>query len=227
VWIILNWGWQMSFVLTGILAIVFGLIWGFVYHEPDDHPTISKSELAWIRQEEVLDETGQVQKTLPIPMRRFIFYSRLVRVSLGYGCYLYVWNTFTAWMPSFFVIARGFSMSTMGNVTMLPYLTAVILELIGGTLFDRWYRRGAGLTTIRRTGMAISLIGSAIFIFVAIQATTPFWIVFFLCAYAGISGFGAANVQPPPSTSRPTGRPAASTVSTPSSARSAASSRRS
>jgi ACS family glucarate transporter-like MFS transporter len=198
VWIILHWGWQMSFVLTGILAIAFGIIWLFVYHEPDDHPKISKSELAYIRQEEVTDESGKVQKTTPIPMRRFIFYPRLVRASIAYGLYLYVWNTFTAWMPAFFVQARGFSMASMGNVTMIPYLCAVILELIGGTLFDRWYRAGATLTTVRRTGMAISMVGSAIFIFVAIQATTPFWIVFFLSAFAGISGFGAANVQAPP-----------------------------
>jgi ACS family glucarate transporter-like MFS transporter len=198
VWIILHWGWQMSFVLTGILAIAFGIIWLFVYHEPDDHPKVSKSELAYIRQEEVTDESGKVQKTAPIPMRRFIFYPRLVRASIAYGLYLYVWNTFTAWMPAFFVQARGFSMASMGNVTMIPYLCAVILELIGGTLFDRWYRAGATLTTVRRTGMAISMVGSAIFIFVAIQATTPFWIVFFLSAFAGISGFGAANVQAPP-----------------------------
>jgi MFS family permease len=71
-------------------------------------------------------------------------------------------------------------------------------ELIAGKLFDAWYRRGADLTLIRRVGMGISLIGSAIFIFISIQATTPFWIVFWMCAYAGISGFGAANVQPPP-----------------------------
>ncbi|MDR2295792.1 MAG: MFS transporter [Clostridiales Family XIII bacterium] len=198
VWIITNWGWQASFVITGAIAVVFGIIWLFIYHEPDDHPKVSKSELAYIRQEEVVDESGRVKKTTPIPMRRFIFYRRLVQASLAYGCYLYVWNTFTSWMPSFFVNARGFSPTAMGNATMIPYLTAVILELIGAVIFDKWYQSGTKLTTIRRTGMSISLIGSAIFIFIAIQATTPFWIVFFLSAFAGISGLGAGNVQAPP-----------------------------
>jgi ACS family glucarate transporter-like MFS transporter len=198
VWIILNWGWQTSFVITGAIAVVFGIIWIFIYHEPDDHPKVSKSELAYIRQEEVLDESGKVQKTAPIPMRRFIFYPRLVRAALAYGCYLYVWNTFTAWMPSFFVNARGFSSTAMGNATMLPYLTAVILELIGAVIFDKWYQSGAKLTTIRRTGMSISLIGSAVFILISIQVTSPAMIVFFLCAFAGVSGLGAGNVQAPP-----------------------------
>jgi ACS family glucarate transporter-like MFS transporter len=200
VWLILNWGWKASFVITGVIAVAFGIIWLFVYHEPDDHPTVSKSELAWIRQDEVTDDTGKVQASddPPIPMRRFIFYPMLVQVALGYGCYLYVWNTFTSWMPSFFVIARGFSSAEMGSAMMVPYLTAVIAENIGSLIWDGWIRKGATLTMVRRTGMGISLVGSAIFIFVAIQATTPFWIVFFLSAYAGISGFGAGNVQPPP-----------------------------
>jgi MFS family permease len=154
--------------------------------------------LAYIRQEEVTDESGKVKATTPIPMRRFIFYPRLVCAALAYGCYLYVWNTFTSWMPAFFVNARGFSSTAMGNATMIPYLCAVILELIGATIFDRWYRAGASISMLRRTGMAISLIGSAIFIFIAIQATTPFWIVFFLSAFAGISGLGAGNVQAVP-----------------------------
>jgi ACS family glucarate transporter-like MFS transporter len=198
VWIITNWGWQASFVITGMLAIIFGVLWQFLYHEPDDHPKVSKSELAYIRQEEVVDESGKVQKTTPIPMRRFIFYRRLVQASIAYGCYLYVWNTFTAWMPSFFVNARGFSSTAMGGATMIPYLTAVILELIGSVVFDKWYRSGASLSALRRTGMGISLIGSGVFIFIAIQATTPFWIVFFLAAFAGISGLGAGNVQAVP-----------------------------
>jgi ACS family glucarate transporter-like MFS transporter len=89
-------------------------------------------------------------------------------------------------------------MTSMGNATMIPYICAVVLELIGATIFDRWLRAGASITMLRRTGMAISLIGSAIFIFIAIQATQPFWIVFFLSAFAGISGLGAGNVQAVP-----------------------------
>jgi ACS family glucarate transporter-like MFS transporter len=198
VWIILNLGWQASFVITGVIAVGFGIIWMFIYHEPDDHPKVSKSELAYIRQDEVTDESGKVKATTPIPMRKFIFYPRLVKAACAYGCYLYVWNTFTTWMPSFFVNARGFNMTSMGNATMIPYICAVVLELIGSVIFDRWLRSGASITMLRRTGMSISLIGSAIFIFIAIQATQPFWIVFFLSAFAGISGLGAGNVQAVP-----------------------------
>jgi ACS family glucarate transporter-like MFS transporter len=198
VWIIMNWGWKASFMITGGIAIVFGIIWLFSYHEPDDHPKVSKSELEYIRQDEVRDESGNIKTSAPIPMRKFIFYPRLVQAALAYGCYLYVWNTFTTWMPSFFVVARDFSMTSMGNAAMIPYLAAVILELIGSVIFDRWHRAGASITKLRRTGMSISLIGSAIFIFIAIQATTPFWIVFFLSAFAGISGLGAGNVQAVP-----------------------------
>jgi sugar phosphate permease len=206
VWIIANWGWQMSFVITGALAVAYGIIWMFVYREPDDHPKVSKSELAYIRQDIATDESGKAKPSEPIPMRRFIFYPRLVQAACAYGCYLYVWNTFTSWMPSFFVVARGFSSSEMGTAMMIPYFVAVVAEFIGAAIFDKWIARGGTLTIVRRTGMGISLIGSALFIFIAIQATTPFWIVFFLSAYAGISGFGAGNVQAPPADFAPYGQ---------------------
>jgi ACS family glucarate transporter-like MFS transporter len=206
VWLIMNWGWQASFVITGAIAVVYGIIWFFVYHEPDDHPKISKSELDYIRQEELLDESGKVKKTAPIPMRKFIFYPRLVQASFGYACYMYLWSTFTTWMPSFFVAARGFSMSSMGNAAMMPYLVAVVMELLGGAIFDRWYRAGATITMLRRTGMSISLIGASIFIFITIQATEPFWIVFFMSTFAGVASLGASNVQAVPTDLAPYGQ---------------------
>lgn len=202
--IILAWGWQVSFVITGGLAVAFAFVWLAMYHEPDDHPKVSESELAYIRQHEVVDETGRIEAKT-IPMSHLIYYPALLKASIGYGMYLYVWNMFTTWMPSFFVVARGFSLKSMGNAAMIPYICAVILELIGAVLFDRWLRHGAKVSTLRRTGMAISLIGSAIFIFLTIQATTPFWIVFFLSAFAGISGLGAGNVQAIPSDLAPYG----------------------
>jgi Sugar phosphate permease len=205
VWIILTLGWQMSFVITGGCAVLFAFVWMAMYHEPDDHPKVSESELAYIRQHEVKDESGQIVSK-PIPMKHLIFYPALVKASIGYGLYLYVWNMFTTWMPSFFVVARGFSLKSMGHAAMVPYICAVVLELIGAVLFDRWMRRGAKISTLRRTGMAISLVGSAIFIFLTIQATTPFWIVFFLSAFAGISGLGAGNVQAIPSDLAPYGQ---------------------
>lgn len=202
---IATWGWQSSFVITGVIAVVFGFVWLALYHEPDDHPKVSESEIAYIRKHEIINKEDKVVSKA-IPMTRLFAYPQLVKAGLGYAMYLYVWNVFTTWMPAYFVVAKGFSLKSMGTAAMIPYFCAVVLEIIGAVMFDKWLRNGAHVSSLRRTGMAISLIGSAVFIYLTIHASTPFWIVFFLSAFAGISGFGAGNVQAVPQDLAPFGQ---------------------
>lgn len=203
-WIIAMWGWRMSFVVTGGLALLFCLWWFLSYKEPDEHPKVSDSELAYIRQDEVV-QNGKVV-SVPVPMYKLVTYPTIVKAAVGYAAYLYVWNVFTYWLPAYLMLAKGFSLKSMGFASMVPYIFAVIFELIGGVVFDKWYRRGASHTLLRRTGMGISMIGAAIFIFLTTQATTPFMMIFWLTCYCTISGFGASNVQAIPSDLAPYGQ---------------------
>jgi ACS family glucarate transporter-like MFS transporter len=206
-WLIINYGWQSAFVCTGLLAVIVGIIWFLVYHEPEDHPKVSASELAWIYQDKVLDDSGNVKKTKPVSMFRLLTYTKLFQASFAYACYLYVWQTFATWMPAFFTNARGFTLSEMGVAAMYPYLFGVIGEITGGAIADRLYRGGISQTLLRRAGLAFCLFGSAIFLFITIQVVQPFWIVFFMCCYAGINGLGAgAGVQAIPIDLAPTGQ---------------------
>ena len=204
-WIILHHGWQASFVITGGIAIVFSFIWLFVYKEPDDHPTVSESELAYIRQDEVLTEEGEIQ-VKPIPMHKLFLYPVIAKVTIAYGLYLYVWTVFNTWMPAYLVQGRGLSLTAMGFAAMYPYICAVVCELLGGKVFDAWYAKGASVTTLRRTGMATGLLGSAIFIFLCMQATTATMAIVCLCCFMGIFAFGASNVWAIPSDIAPYGQ---------------------
>ena len=65
VWLIVQYGWKASFVITGGLAILYSFVWLKFYHEPDEHPKVSESELAYLRQDEVVDATGKVEKKRP------------------------------------------------------------------------------------------------------------------------------------------------------------------
>lgn len=204
-WLIINYGWKASFVITGAIAVVFSFIWLMVYKEPDEHPTVSESELAYIRQDEVLMEDGKVQSK-PIPMLKLFLYPVVAKVSIGYAMYLYVWTVFNTWMPAYLVQERGLSLAEMGFAAMYPYICAVICELIGGKVFDTWYARGATVTQLRRTGMTVGLIGSALFIFLCMQAETATLAVVCLCAFMGIFAFGASNVWAIPSDIAPYGQ---------------------
>jgi ACS family glucarate transporter-like MFS transporter len=147
--------------------------------------------LAWIYQGKVLDDSGNVKKQKPLSMFRLFTYRRIFQASLAYACYLYVWQTFATWMPAFFTNARGFTLAAMGTAAMYPYLCGVVMEVTGGAISDRLYRGGVSQSVLRRTGLAFCLFGSAAFLFITIQVSQPFWIVFFMSCYAGINGLGA------------------------------------
>jgi len=203
--IIAAWGWKMSFVLTGALAVVWGFLWFLWYHEPSDHPKITASELAYIRQDEVVHSDGTIQSH-PIPMTRLVTYPVILKATLGYALYLYVWTVFLYWIPTYLMKVRGLSLKEMGIAASIPYIVAVFGELLGGKVFDKWYDRGASITALRRTGMGIGMFGAAVFIWMCMQAETPFWAIFWLSAFAGIFAFGASNVWAIPSDIAPYGQ---------------------
>ena len=203
--IIAAWGWRMSFVVTGAMAVVWAIWWLLSYHEPADHPRISKSELAYIRQDEVITDAGAVHVE-PISMSRLATYPVILKACLAYAFYLYIWTVFLYWIPTYLMKARGLSLKEMGVAASIPYIFAIFMELTGGKVFDKWYAKGASITKLRRTGMGIGMFGAAFFILMCMQANTAFWAIFWLSAFCGIFAFGASNVWAIPSDIAPYGQ---------------------
>src|SRR5476651_650389 len=46
--IVVNWGWQWAFVITGLLGFVWLIFWFILYEVPRKHKKISQAELAYI-----------------------------------------------------------------------------------------------------------------------------------------------------------------------------------
>src|SRR5688500_6221601 len=42
-------GWQAAFLITGALSVTWIIVWLSIYRPPEDHPSVSRSELALIR----------------------------------------------------------------------------------------------------------------------------------------------------------------------------------
>lgn len=61
-WIIMKWGWQEAFVVTGAIGFVWVLLWQLFYHPPEQHPNITQEELDYIkagqRELDVEDDAG-------------------------------------------------------------------------------------------------------------------------------------------------------------------------
>jgi len=192
VWALLMWGWKASFILTGFLAVAYAFVWQYCYHEPENHPKVSQSELDYIRQDQILDG-NQTATTKPIPVWALLTYPRIFFMSFGFFLYMYFWTTFNMWIPAYLVMAKGFNLKEMGIAAMYPYIAGVFSEAIGGYLLDKWYQSGASINLVRRTGQCIGMLGGSVSLYFAVVASTPGMTVFWLTVSMGVISISGAQ----------------------------------
>ncbi len=153
-------GWRMSFVITGLLGIVWVVIWLAVYRQPEDVRWLSDSERKKILSER---ETGTSPSTarsasiLELLRSPSIWGVALTQGGLGYNIYLFV-----SWMPNYLETAKQVNVTTTGLYTAIAFGVAGVLSIpisrvIDGFLTVEQVSRGQ-----RRTAVCASLLLAAI-----------------------------------------------------------------
>src|SRR3546814_7227982 len=67
-WIILTWGWEYSFIITGIIGFLLLFFWLKIYKRPEEHEKITKEELDLINSDAERSEehTSELQSLMRI-----------------------------------------------------------------------------------------------------------------------------------------------------------------
>jgi len=150
--LVTRWGWRASFVFFGLLGLAWSAAWFAWYRDrPEDHPAVSREELAWIQQDGS-SQTGLGAEGAGLraegagheggtPWAALLRSRNLYAIcamyfAFGYGLYFY----FT-WLPTYLIKVLGFSLFSGGLFAALPFLLAGIADLVGGWLTDYWTRR--------------------------------------------------------------------------------------
>ena len=171
VWIVTHWGWSWVFYSFGLLGLLWALLWYFLVTSwPEEHPTISPAELAYIQQD--LPEVAPVEA---IPWRLFFSSSAFWALVVGQFCTLWTWYMFLTWLPIYLVKARGFSLEEMGVYAMLPYLAMLLAANGAGWIADGLIRRGVSITLVRKGFQSLCFVGSAGCLLL-LSATTSQWL---------------------------------------------------
>ena len=84
-------------------------------------------------------------------------------IAIGAFFYSYYWYFCLTWLPSYLVMARGFSFLKMGVYTALPLLLTAAVSMTFGRIADRVIARTGHAVTIRKRFVATGfLLGSVI-----------------------------------------------------------------
>ncbi|HKR42252.1 MAG TPA: MFS transporter [Paraburkholderia sp.] len=156
-WMLAAFDWKMTFVLTGLLGIVWFVVWLASFTDsPADHPRVNAAELAHIES----DKGAQsAQPPVRPPWRKLLAHRNVWAMCIGFFMINYNSYFFITWLPTYLMKERGMSVLQMGWMASLPLLVSIVVEIFAGWASDRVFASGKlSLTATRKLFLVIGLV---------------------------------------------------------------------
>jgi sugar phosphate permease len=144
-WLIAAFSWETSFVVTGLLGLIWAIFWLIIYRDPEHHSSVTSEQLSRLQAERGIKAAGGPK----VPWSSLFRYRTIWGMMIGFFCLNFVIYFFITWFPTYLVQARGFSLGQLGTLGLLPGLVAIPSGWLGGVTSDALYRRGWSLTAAR------------------------------------------------------------------------------
>jgi MFS transporter, ACS family, glucarate transporter len=169
-WLMVTFGWRMSFVLTAPLAFLLASVWWWYTRDtPAQHPHVGAAELALID----CDRPATFQEAPPAGVgKRILRDPQVLLLTASYFCSNYVFYFFFNWLFIYLVENRGFKVLEGGFYASLPWMVGAVGALAGGILCDRLSVRWGKRRAHRWVG-AVGLLISGALILAAGRAAAP------------------------------------------------------
>jgi ACS family glucarate transporter-like MFS transporter len=179
--IVSMWGWKEIFIFFAIPGVLLSFVWFFmVADKPSESRFVNHAEQATIAERTAgssvstavdsaampkLDRLIRTREEPTIETTAGVFRSwNIWGCALGYCFQLGISSVLLAWIPTYLLTVKKFSIMGMGFVAAAPWVGAVIGNILGGLLSDRLLgkRRKPGmlLSAAATAGMMYALINS-------------------------------------------------------------------
>lgn len=207
-------GWREVFIVFAVPGVLLSIVWWFVV---TDHPSksrrVSEGELALITESKQanavnaanagtperrslgwLDTLVRTRRVTPLDSNAGLFRSWDVwGCTLGYFFQIGIVNVLLAWIPTYLMSVKHYSIMNMGFVAAAPWVGAVIGNLVGGLVSDRL------LDKRRKPMMMVSALATAGMMYALINSPADPFTYGVLLLITGVLlnlGFSAYMVYP-------------------------------
>ncbi|KGF40149.1 major facilitator transporter [Hoylesella buccalis DNF00985] len=127
-------GWEMAFVVIGLLGFLWMGLWIFMYKDLDKNPHVNQAEREYILQDSK-NEAGEDDKGRKIPVKECIKLRQTWAIVLGKFLTDGVWWFFLFWTPAYISDVYGYtSDSFMAQMLIFVLYAITMLSLFGGKL---------------------------------------------------------------------------------------------
>lgn len=191
-------GWRGLFIITGLIGIVWGMIWYFIYYDPAKHPKVNEAEINYIKKGGGLVNTGSEKKSDAAAkftwsnLRKVFSHRKLWGIYIGQFAVNSTLWFFLTWFPTYLVKYRGLNLLTSGFLASVPFLAAFTGLLLSGFLSDFLIKKGVSVGVARKSPVIIGLLLSVSIIGANYVNSTALIILFMTIAFFG-NGFASIS----------------------------------
>ncbi len=156
--LLLQIGWRWSFAVTGIISLLYFLLFWKIYRDPQDDPCLGSVEREYIAETSEPIAPKSVDEPKPSSLAYLIRKRKVLGLAIGFGSYNYVFYLLLTWLPSYLSSALHIDLMHSFLYTGVPWLFATITELlVGGWLVDKLIQRGGNASRIRQITLVVGM----------------------------------------------------------------------
>jgi MFS transporter, ACS family, hexuronate transporter len=153
-WIVIQFGWQTAFIATGLAGLVWVAFWWPLYRSPEEHPWVSRQELAYIQS----DPADPPEK---ISWKRLVPFRQTWAFAIGKFLTDSIWWFYVFWFAKFMhETFPDMDIKNIGWPMATVYIMATVGSVIGGWQSSWLLGRGWSTNAARK----IAMISCAVFV---------------------------------------------------------------
>jgi ACS family D-galactonate transporter-like MFS transporter len=163
-WLATTYDWRHVFYSTGLLGIVFGVAWLYLYRDPLNCKRVSQEELKYIEGGGGLVKSSQERTRFNWRQITELFgYRQIWAICIGKFASTSALYFFLTWFPTYLIEERKLTMIKAGIFAVLPFVGATVGILLAGIVSDLLIRRGYSMSFARKLPLVVgSMLGMSI-----------------------------------------------------------------
>src|SRR5258707_12406067 len=182
--IAINYGWQWSFIIARTLRFSWVPFWTTTYRRPEEHPRLSRAELAYI-------QSDPAEPATKIPWARLVPHRQTWAFAIGKFMTDPIWWVYLFWMPKFLNTNYGLKITQIGLPLVVIYDSADFGSIGGGWRYLTLIKRGWSVNKARKTAMLVCALAVVPVMFAARASNLWVAVAFVSVAAAAHQGWSA------------------------------------
>lgn len=177
-WMAEMWGWEMAFIIVGLIGFVWMGFWLFIYKPIEDNKKVNAAEFAYIRQDdaEVTPDEVEPATESKLSFLQCLGYKQTWAFAFGKFMTDGVWWFFLFWTPAYLKIQYDMEGTQIAWPIAILYSITVIGSVFGGKFPTYFINRGMNPYAGRMRAMLIIAFFPLVVLFAQPLGYISYWV---------------------------------------------------